>query len=442
MKRHLTPWRSIVARRAQQFAYIVGVLLMLTMPRSATAATFLVNEVADNVDTNPGDGLCTVSFTGYCSLRAAVQEANAHAGQDVILVPAGSYVLSRAGADENAAATGDLDLTDDVIIIGAGIDRTIILGGFLDRVFDVWNGASIEMHLMTVRDGETSTDGGPGSNGGGLRLSTGTSAHLVDVKLWDNIASTGAGFAAYGPITLERCEVAYNFAIGPVGSSTVGGGAYAESPITIIGSSFHHNYATFGAGVCVSGGIFGGNGAVLQVARSTISDNISEGVRMVNAESYFTSATIYDNDDHGITVIDCCGVGQATLTCTAVAGHTMADCWLEGGFIDAIGWNLSQDGSCGANPSDLVGDPMLGRLVDSPGRTPAHAPLPGSPLVDNGSNTLCTPTDQWGRSRPVDLDRNGVATANIGALEDLMLFGDGFEAGFPWSWSAWFGVPR
>jgi len=151
-------------------------MLLLTTSPPSTAATFTVNETADNVDTNPGDGLCAVPFTGYCSLRAAVQEANAHAGADVIMVPAGSFLLSRAGTGEDAAEFGDLDLTDDLMIVGAGIDRTIVYGGFLDRVFDLRNGAAVEMFSMTIRDGLTRTDGGPDYDGGGIRLTTGSSA--------------------------------------------------------------------------------------------------------------------------------------------------------------------------------------------------------------------------------------------------------------------------
>ncbi len=39
--------------------------------------------------------------TGQCSLRAAVQEANASAGADTILIGPGSFALTRAGAGED-----------------------------------------------------------------------------------------------------------------------------------------------------------------------------------------------------------------------------------------------------------------------------------------------------------------------------------------------------
>ncbi len=50
------------------------------------AMTFIVNSTGDAGDTNPGDGVCATPTTGppACSLRAALQEANANAGADTI----------------------------------------------------------------------------------------------------------------------------------------------------------------------------------------------------------------------------------------------------------------------------------------------------------------------------------------------------------------------
>ena len=51
------------------------------------------------MDANPSDGLCA-DITGDCTLRAAVQEANALEGADTISIPAGVYTLTIEGADE------------------------------------------------------------------------------------------------------------------------------------------------------------------------------------------------------------------------------------------------------------------------------------------------------------------------------------------------------
>ncbi|MBL8093191.1 MAG: CSLREA domain-containing protein, partial [Anaerolineales bacterium] len=60
---------------------------------------------------------------GDCSLREAIVAANtntavdacpAGSGADTITLPAGTFTLSLAGINENAAATGDLDIVDDL----------------------------------------------------------------------------------------------------------------------------------------------------------------------------------------------------------------------------------------------------------------------------------------------------------------------------------------
>src|SRR5207245_8353591 len=102
-------------------------MLLATVPVSAVAATFTVNATDDRVDANPGDGHCDADSAtpgDQCTLRAAVQEANASPGADTIMLPAGTYKLKLAGIDEDAAATGDLDIVGDVTIVGAGSKTT------------------------------------------------------------------------------------------------------------------------------------------------------------------------------------------------------------------------------------------------------------------------------------------------------------------------------
>ncbi|MCA9955524.1 MAG: CSLREA domain-containing protein, partial [Anaerolineales bacterium] len=87
------------------------------------ADTITVDTTADEVNTN-----------GNCSLREAILSANgdtavdsctAGSGADVITLPPGTYTLSLAGAGENAAQTGDLDITADVTINGGGMNNSI-----------------------------------------------------------------------------------------------------------------------------------------------------------------------------------------------------------------------------------------------------------------------------------------------------------------------------
>src|SRR5690606_38888623 len=79
-------------RRGLLTSLLTFLLLSAVMVQTAHAATFTVNNTADAPDANPGDGICATA-SGVCTLRAALQEANAAAGADTINVPAGTYTL-------------------------------------------------------------------------------------------------------------------------------------------------------------------------------------------------------------------------------------------------------------------------------------------------------------------------------------------------------------
>ena len=132
---------------------LVSAVLALGIVRSAAAADFSVDTTADAVDAVPGDGVCATAASA-CSVRAAIIETNALAGADVISIPAGTYLLAIPGADENAAATGDLDIRGDLMLQGAGPLLTILDGGGLDFVVDV---AGLQEHVeisnLTIRGG-------------------------------------------------------------------------------------------------------------------------------------------------------------------------------------------------------------------------------------------------------------------------------------------------
>ena len=113
-------------------------LSLLALAGGARGVTFRVTSFADEVDAAPGDGAC-VTLSGDCSLRAAIQEANALPGPDDVTLPAGTYTLTLAGGAEDAAVTGDLDITDSIAIAGAGPATTTVTGGagFDDRIVDI-----------------------------------------------------------------------------------------------------------------------------------------------------------------------------------------------------------------------------------------------------------------------------------------------------------------
>src|SRR5215211_81227 len=117
-----------MARQLVRFFSIIIILTILLaqfgLRPAAAAENFVVNSMADLADANPGDGLCKTGITGDCTLRAAIQEANELAGADTVSIPAGTYALTIEGAGEDAAASGDLDITEALTITGAGMGNT------------------------------------------------------------------------------------------------------------------------------------------------------------------------------------------------------------------------------------------------------------------------------------------------------------------------------
>jgi len=79
------------------------------LPIRAEAVTFTVNSTDDGLDADLGDGVCATDG-GVCTLRAAIQEANALDGPDVVKLKTGLYMLTIAGASENDCSNGDLDI--------------------------------------------------------------------------------------------------------------------------------------------------------------------------------------------------------------------------------------------------------------------------------------------------------------------------------------------
>ena len=69
--------------KALLFLVVLSISALAAPQGVAQAATFTVNSTGDTSDSTPGDGICG-DEAGKCTLRAAIEEANAIAGADSI----------------------------------------------------------------------------------------------------------------------------------------------------------------------------------------------------------------------------------------------------------------------------------------------------------------------------------------------------------------------
>ncbi|HQU84626.1 MAG TPA: carboxypeptidase-like regulatory domain-containing protein [Pyrinomonadaceae bacterium] len=226
---------------------------------SANAATFVVNTTNDTADATPGDGNCADAGAA-CSLRAAISEANALAGDDIITLPAGAYTQTLVAANEDANAGGDWDITTNITINGADAATTFMqsaasAGTATERVLNVRAGATVVVNNVTIRFGRftgtmtTATRGAGVENNGSLTLNN-------CVVRENQINSTsgnpiGAGIHNAGSVlALSNTTVTANSNVRVSGGSAFGGGisSIVAVTFTITNSSISGNSATSQAG--------------------------------------------------------------------------------------------------------------------------------------------------------------------------------------------------
>ena len=276
----------------------VGPFVMMPIPDP----TFMVNTTADTVTANG----CAPANPNTCSLREAIIEANASAGSDTIMVPAGTYQLTiapAAGADPHDATTGDLDITDAVSIVGANSATTIIEAGTsagtgIDKIFSInplGAGAGFDTSIsnLTLRFGTNPFAAGTGDQfGGALDWSAGFDGAgnltITSCVITDNNTTDGDGGGlslsnpgGTGTATISNSTIQNNAAnTATTGNGGVGGGILVGSftSLTLTNSQLLNNTATQATGAQGKGGAMNlGAFSHSNIHGTTISGNQAAG---------------------------------------------------------------------------------------------------------------------------------------------------------------------
>ncbi len=197
------------------------------------AAEFTVDQTKDGLDKDITDGVCATT-EGHCTLRAAIQQANARRGFDRIVIPEGIYFPSIGARGEDAAADGDLDILDDLTIVGAGAERTV-LTGFEGRyrIFHVLKNSRVTIRNLTLTDGLQSEQGAVVYNTGSLAL--------VNVTVTNAGADSSAIYNDKGILVISGSRISGNSQ-----------GIYTDrGEILIEGSEFSENVQDSGDGSAI-----------------------------------------------------------------------------------------------------------------------------------------------------------------------------------------------
>src|SRR5262249_2739595 len=225
-------------------------------------STFKVNTTLDTVAVDLKKGK---DATGHISLRSAIQASNARGGSNTIILGGGTITLTIAGANEGKAATGDLDISSNVIIKGRQAAATIIDADAVDRVFHVLGG-KVTISGVTIQNGLALRLTGPAARGGGL-LNSGGQVTLSSVVVANNRALGTNGLAGADGIG-GGVRVGPAGGNGGGGSEAQGGGIFnAAGSLSIINSTIASNRALGGDGGN------GGDGGFAQVLASTPNAN-------------------------------------------------------------------------------------------------------------------------------------------------------------------------
>ena len=258
---------------------------------------FTVNSQLDAPDANPGDEVCDAESGidgNQCTLRAAIMETNALASDDTISVPPGTYRLTLEGADENAGATGDLDIAGNLAITGSGesgANATIVDGNRIDRVFQVVAGNPV--YTVSIRN-LREQGGNPPSNGGmgGGILSEGNLTLRNDTIAGNTLESAGpevdgGGVAALGgTLSLDAVTIGTSTVSNTGGGGTAAGGAVfvgSNASATIANSNLAGNSVAGGLCGTTRGGAIAAYGALV-VSGGSISNNEATGVATGDSE--------------------------------------------------------------------------------------------------------------------------------------------------------------
>lgn len=288
----------------------------------------------------------TANDSGPGSLRADIQMVNADASPDTITIGITGVI---------SLTSGQLEIANDVTIIGPGAGSLTVSGDGLSRVFKIDAGKAATISGLTIAGGRAAAgtvgiNGGPGQDGGGVY----------------NL----------GTLTLRQDTISGNFA-GAGGSGTSsnggnGGGIYNAGILSVSDCTFSKNSAGAGGtgqnggsltspGAPGAGGNGGSGGAIytasgsVTIANSTFAAN-SAGAAGLRGQAPYTSSSSGSGGSGG--ALDAAG-GTVVIVGSTLSANAAGN-GVESIYYDRVGPGGNGGGIASAANLTLVNDTISG----------------------------------------------------------------------------------
>jgi predicted outer membrane repeat protein len=444
------------------FCIVFGLVFVLPIT-PVYAASITVTTTADTLDAAGTCSAITLASLpgpdGQVSLREAVCAANSNPGDDTISFSInGTFVLSGA-ANEDNGSSGDLDIKQSLTIVGNGVNNTIIDGGNIERIFDVFPSAASHFNVSNLSLQNGNTTSSSFKEGGAIYLHNNVTANLSDCKVNNNSSGQHGAIENRGILTIERCVFSDNATVGS--GTAVAGAIRTQNNLTIRDSLFLNNSVQGDGGAIgiklgtansvliersafvnnraeLSGGINGHGGAIsttdnmgpITISNSTFSGNQSAGdggalyvlasggtgtLTLINSTLTGNRATrygggIFQYGSNATLHNSLLSANQANIGNQDIYGSVTSD-----SSYNLISVNTNLSGITNGTNNNQIGtvaspiNPLLG-AIQTINNTQVHPLLAGSPAINAAGSANCPATDQRNVSRVA-------STCDIGAFE-------------------------
>src|SRR5437764_10982788 len=171
--------------------------------QAAFPEIFVVNSTGDGNDAFTGDGQCeTAVGNGVCTLRAVIEEANAHAGGDGISFSIPTTDPGYSNGIWTIFTNALPAISDSVNITGPGADKLIISNPTTQQlpIFSVTTSGTVNISSVTLG----SLTGQEPSSGSGIQNSNGGTVNVTSCMFINNLVSSSS------TTTPDKCGGIYN----------------------------------------------------------------------------------------------------------------------------------------------------------------------------------------------------------------------------------------